>query len=234
MSLRRAPFQYRRKMKDIFSILNLSQALRSYQETKADKSWIDTNSGKVVDFMNIIHESICIEDIAQGLSNTCRFAGQIPKFYSVAEHSVLVYRYMRRKLNGQWSTYLEYFKSGLMHDAPEGGGMGDMVTPLKNLCPGFKIIESEYERVVREVFGLEIPFSHPMIKEADWALFEIERFELRGQSPTYETKYKLPEGLRIRNLSPEEAKKEFLSCVEELNILRRPPEELEALSRRVR
>lgn len=215
-------------MKDIFVKFNLSQAVSSHQKEHEKNSWIDTHSGKVINFLNIEHRSICIEDIAQGLSNTCRFAGQISKFYSVAEHSVLVFQYMKHKLYDQFGLYLDHLRSGLMHDAPESA-LGDMTTPLKNLCPGFKIIEAEYERIAMEVFGLEIPFSNPMIKEADRALFEIERYEFRGH-PGYETKYKLPEGLRIRNLSPGEAKSEFLACVEELGIRRRPREDLEAIS----
>lgn len=195
----------------------------------SESSWIDTKSRKIVNFLNIEHGSIRMDDIATGLSNTCRFAGQIEEFYSVAEHSVLVYRYCKSKLSGlSPDLFLSVLCSALMHDAPEAY-LGDVTTPLKMLCPGFKIIESELEGVVRDTFGLETPFDHHMIKTADRALFEIERFEFRG-GMEYETKCELPGNLMIRNLSPFAAKVEFLACVKELGIQRLSPEDLAILA----
>lgn len=217
-------------MKDSFVQINLSGAIRAHQSMRQGSSWIDTNSGAIINFLNIEHRSIQIEDIAQGLSNTCRFAGQIQKFYSVAEHSVLVYKYCKDKLKDlPHGAFLGVLMSALMHDAPEAY-IGDMTTPLKILCPGFKVIEADLEKVLRETFGLDVLFSHAMIKEADKALFEIERFKFRGDEG-YETKFKLPEDVEIRNLPPEEARLEFLACVKELGIQRRPREELSGLTR---
>ncbi len=210
-------------MKDIHVQFNLSESIRTHQRKLTDGSWIDTNSSEVIDFLDIKHDSICMDDIAQGLSNACRFAGQIPRFYSVAEHSVLVYKYLKGNLEGlPIESFSSVLKSALMHDAPEAY-LGDVTTPLKNLCPGFKIIESEFEGVIMEAFGLDTHFSHHMIKEADYALFEIERFAFRGGSEC-ETRYRLPDGLKIRNLSPEEARAEFLTCVSELRIQKLSPD----------
>ena len=58
-------------------------------------SYIATSTGKHIDFVNITPDQICIEDIARGLSNECRFAGQLESFYSVAQHSVYVSRLCR-------------------------------------------------------------------------------------------------------------------------------------------
>lgn len=53
-------------------------------------SYIAISTGRHIDFVNITPDQICIEDIARGLSNECRFAGQLESFYSVAQHSVYV------------------------------------------------------------------------------------------------------------------------------------------------
>ncbi len=72
-------------------------------------SYIATSTGKHIDFVNITPDQICIEDIARGLSNECRFAGQLESFYSVAQHSVYVSQIVPP----------EYALEALLHDAAE-------------------------------------------------------------------------------------------------------------------
>ena len=48
-------------------------------------TWILTNSGKHFDFADPQPDQIDILDIAQGLANECRYAGQCRVFYSVAQ-----------------------------------------------------------------------------------------------------------------------------------------------------
>lgn len=52
-------------------------------------SFIQTFSGKHFNYLDIQQDAIEIEDIANALSNICRFAGHLPEFYSVGQHSVL-------------------------------------------------------------------------------------------------------------------------------------------------
>lgn len=53
-------------------------------------SFIQTLSGKHFNYNDIQEDAIVIEDIATALSHICRFAGHLPEFYSVGQHSVLV------------------------------------------------------------------------------------------------------------------------------------------------
>lgn len=77
-------------------------------------SYIATSTGKHIDFVNITPDQICIEDIARGLSNECRFAGQLESFYSVAQHSVYVSQIVLP----------EYALEALLHDAAESHTAG--------------------------------------------------------------------------------------------------------------
>ena len=69
--------------------------------------WIQTYTGKQYAYFECGPEQICIEDIARALSNLCRFTGHCKKFYSVAQHSVLVSHRTKNPF------------LGLMHDADE-------------------------------------------------------------------------------------------------------------------
>jgi hypothetical protein len=53
-------------------------------------SFIQTLSGNKFNYTNATIDDIDIEDIACALSNICRFAGHLPEFYSVAQHSVFM------------------------------------------------------------------------------------------------------------------------------------------------
>lgn len=54
-----------------------------------ENRFITTWSGQHFYFCNSGVDVIYIDDIAQALSNLCRFTGHLDEFYSVAQHSVL-------------------------------------------------------------------------------------------------------------------------------------------------
>ena len=112
--------------------------------------------------------------LATTLSHLCRFNGHVPTFYSVAQHSVLVSRHVPPHLS----------LPALLHDAHEGLGLGDMITPLKRLFPLFKVLERGIDAAVAEAFGFDPAlFDAPEIKEADWRMLWTEFRELRGVGP---------------------------------------------------
>lgn len=86
-----------------------------------------------------------IQTIAHALSNLCRFAGQVNKFYSVAQHSVLV-------------SYLvpeEHAFAALMHDATEAF-CADIPKPIKQLLPQYEVIEGKFWKAIAKRYDLPV------------------------------------------------------------------------------
>lgn len=107
-----------------------------------------------------------LADVAQGLANCCRYAGQTRTFYSVAEHAVHVACRLT-ELGAEAPVAL----AGLHHDDAEAF-TGDITRPLKLAMPAFRPIEDRVFAAVVRALGLgALPFDDPRVKEADdWAL----------------------------------------------------------------
>lgn len=169
-------------------------------------TWIMTRSGRHFDLLNPRSTEIKIDDIATGLSNICRFTGQLPCFYSVAQHCVMASHIVHERFS------LE----ALLHDAQEAY-VGDMSTPLKSMLPGYKEIEDKIESVIRSMFGLPSKQS-PEVKQADLKMLATER---RFFGLDDGTKWPILDGIVpldvvIDAMTPEQAKKEFLKRFVEL------------------
>ena len=159
-------------------------------------------TGAYFDFLAPTPEMVHIEDIAQGLSHTCRFGGQCLNFYSVAQHSVLVSKIVPDELRF----------AALLHDAAEAY-IGDIVGPLKQLLPDYKVIEERVETAVCERFGLTLAdISHPEIKRADLRLLRTEQRDLTsGSKDEWNGLSKYPPiDQRIDPLGPLDACTDFL------------------------
>ena len=131
-------------------------------------SWIQTYTRKRFDFRNPRPQDICIQDIAQGLSHICRFAGQTDRFYSVLEHSWHV----------SYLVPAEHALVGLLHDAPEAY-MVDLPKPLKDLLPAYECIEHDVWRVIATKFGMPLVMPD-CVKTADIQMLLLERDVLMG------------------------------------------------------
>jgi len=88
--------------------------------SNVDAAFLPTCSGRRVHLLNPSPDEIAIEDIAHALSHACRFAGHVPSYYSVAQHSVLVSELLDER-TALW---------GLLHDASEAY-LHDLTRPLK-------------------------------------------------------------------------------------------------------
>lgn len=111
---------------------------------------VQTKNGHVFDPKALKITGVDSDDIAHALSNICRYAGHCRRFYSVAEHSVLVSRIVR----SLWPDDLEAIWAGLLHDATEAY-VGDVTTPLKVLLPKYMEIEDALSMMIAKACDIK-------------------------------------------------------------------------------
>ena len=133
-----------------------------------DGSWVATYTGKKLHFLNPQPDEICIEDIAHHLSLTCRFAGAVKWFYSVAEHSKRVAEIVPNK----------YKLLALLHDGGEYA-LTDMCSPVKIRFPEFKALENAILQMILRKYNVDpLLGTHGIVKEADRILLATEARDL--------------------------------------------------------
>ncbi len=90
-----------------------------------------------------------MEDISRSLSMQCRFNGHIKKFYSVAEHCLLLSRlYMKKYPNDYLGGY-----SMLMHDASEAY-LCDVPRPLKRFLTNYDLYEKRIQGAIMDKYNV--------------------------------------------------------------------------------
>lgn len=162
-------------------------------------------SGRRFDLLDPWSSEFDIEDIAHGLANVCRYAGQCRAFYSVAEHSLLVSQIVNR-----------YAFEALLHDAAEAF-IGDITRPLKMLLPDYREIEARIEAAVAERFGLD-GAAKATIKEADLRVLAAEQQQVMapGCADWAKEASITPAPVTVLGLAPDDAKVAFLRRYAEL------------------
>lgn len=117
--------------------------------------WMLTFTGRAYFPCDPRPDEVDILDIAHGLSNLCRYTGQCLRFYSVAEHSILVSRMVPSELAME----------ALLHDASEAY-CADLNRPLKVSLPDYNAAIKLNDIAVRTHFGLPL-VETPAVKTAD-------------------------------------------------------------------
>lgn len=134
---------------------------------KTNPNAILIHSGILFDVFNPKKEDIREVDIAHALSNLCRYGGHSPKFYSVAQHSVLC-----SLVEGTPQEQME----ALMHDASEAY-LIDLPRPIKRNMPNYVLIEDKLLKVICEHYKLTFPLSERVHKiDNDILQFEYKAF----------------------------------------------------------
>jgi 5'-deoxynucleotidase YfbR-like HD superfamily hydrolase len=94
-----------------------------------------------------------IKTISDAISKICRFNGRVTRFYSVAEHSIIVSLLLEKENPDN----LGFAMAGLLHDVGESW-YSDVPRPLKYLMDSSKLEEHEIsfkKRAVKELTGLD-------------------------------------------------------------------------------
>lgn len=168
-------------------------------------NWMQAYGGGKCWPLDLHPEDITIIDIAHALGMLCRYNGHCKKFYSVAEHSVLVSRLVKSE-NALW---------GLLHDASEAY-VADVPRPLKAYLKGYKNIEKRAHQAIAQKFGLppEIPDE---VKYYDNCILLDEKEQIMMPGPDWEPSPLIkPTGVQIECWSPSTAKANFLYRFHEL------------------
>jgi hypothetical protein len=169
---------------------------------------IQTWSGRSFDPFNPDPEVVCIEDIAHALANLCRFGGHCKRFYSVAQHSVLVSETVKDA-----SLRME----ALLHDASEAY-LVDLPGGLKHQLPEYLKLEEIWIQAIADHFQRPLLVTHSKtIKEADNILLVTEKRDLMKNAYRWaiEDDYQ-PRAEIIIPLSPNEAEVLFFQRFQEL------------------
>ncbi len=133
--------------------------------------WIQTYTGRVFWPMDPRPSEVNFWDIAYSLSKQCRYAGHCKKFYSVAQHSVLVSLHVAPE-HALW---------GLLHDAAEAY-LVDVPRPIKPYLAEYKQIEATVMLAIRERFGLKGTMPQE-VEEIDQRILANEQAVLMPDPP---------------------------------------------------
>lgn len=167
-------------------------------------TWIQTYCGHKFDFANLAGNVYDLRDVAHSLSMQCRFGGHCIRFYSVAEHCLLMHDAF---INSEPTFSPLDELHILLHDAGEAY-IHDIVSPLKTGEA------SELERQIlihlHDAIGLPLPTeaesrkvheydTRILVNEVEMLMLQdsLKEFaEQRGEAPRYPVWDHLPaEGL---------------------------------------
>jgi hypothetical protein len=169
--------------------------------------WILTYTGRKFFPLDPLVDDIDIIDIAHSLSNQCRFAGHCTKFYSVAQHCIIV----------AMMSPDEHKLHGLLNDSAEAY-LVDIPSPLKR-SPEFKAYRNAEARVMTTIcqkFGLE-PIEPPSVKLVDKRMLATEARDMTINGGLgWESITERPYDFHVKPWTPKQAKTKFLTMFDKL------------------
>lgn len=167
--------------------------------------WMQTHMGRRFYPLDPRANEIDPQDIAHALSLLCRYGGHVSRFYSVAEHCVLMSQ----------AVAPEHALAALLHDATEAY-VCDVPRPLKLVLPGYREIEDRVWAAVAQRFGLALELPEE-VKIADTRILLTERNALMPRAERWvQDDDFTPLPVTIIGLSPDDAEERYLQRLEEL------------------
>ena len=194
--------------------MNQEEVLR---DTPYGQGSILTYTGKRFFPLEPRAEDVDPVDIAHALGAQCRYTGHTKFFYSVDEHSCLMYDYALRESDDE-----EFLTEILTHDYNEAY-LVDLAAPVKHHVSGFgkvfKEASDRIERAIDERFGI-IRNNHVRVKQLD---LRIRTTEMKVLFPSEAPKEDWGEPLPVHicGWSPVEAKAQMLFRMQSLGIVKR-------------
>jgi hypothetical protein len=167
--------------------------------------WMQTHSGRRFYPLDPRPEEIDAEDIAHALSLLCRYGGHVDRFYSVAEHCVLMSE----------AVAPEHALAALLHDATEAY-VCDVPRPLKRVLTGYRDIEDRVWYAIAVHFSIDLVLPSE-VHEADNRILINERTALMRRSERWgvdDTHLPLP--VEVTGWAPADAEDRYLTRLEEL------------------
>lgn len=173
--------------------------------------WMCTFHGHKVYPLDPRPEEVCMIDIAHSLSMQCRYSGMTSKFYSVAEHCLLM------ALTARQVGYTPQIQLAmLVHDAAEAY-LSDVIRPIKHSMPEYKAHETAMYAAIHERFAWPWPVDSWMnttpIHAYDNYILYDEVSQLLAPTPEdWHMRYAPGLGVTILNLAPKYAKELYLAA----------------------
>lgn len=174
--------------------------------------WMQTFEGRAFWPLDPHIDDLSIEDIAHHLAMQVRYCGAVRKFYSTAEHCVIL----------SYAVPADLALAALLHDAAEAY-LGDMIRPLKQepeFSAAYRAVEATIEPLVAERFDVPWPWP-PQVMWADSAILGDESAQDMAPPPIPWNLPNPPLGVRVQCWSPVYAEFRFLRRFRELDAARR-------------
>jgi hypothetical protein len=163
--------------------------------------WMQTFTGRAFYPMAPRVEDIDPVDIAHALGLICRYGGHVKRFFSVAEHCVLMSHAVAPE-NALWA---------LLHDATEAY-LSDMIRPIKRAMPEYRAAEWRMQQAIVDRFDLPTLDLPDEVKEADIRILHDEREALMATPPLpWSSIEDVPAlGVKVEGWEPPCAKERYL------------------------
>lgn len=177
--------------------------------------WMQTFTGRQFYPMAPAPEDVDVLDIAHALGLICRYGGHVSRFYSVAEHCVLLSHAVSPE-NALWA---------LMHDATEAY-VGDMVRPLKNHMRAYRAVEDVLMVTIAQRFQLPLVLGNvgvipAEVQSADSRILLDERAAMMPATRyPWSVEQLAPLGVTVTGWQPAEAERLYLERFDDLMVER--------------
>lgn len=169
-----------------------------------DSDLMETATGGWIDPLRPDPDRVHPMDVVHALANMCRFNGHTRRFYSVAQHSIVV-------ADGVTLELEDVRLAALLHDASEAY-LCDLTKPVKDRLNEYKVAERLVMRAVARRFRISYSlFYDARVVEADVRALMTERRDLmHGNSPPWGAMTAEPFETKIRPLPSTTVRREYL------------------------